>query len=637
MNSSDKSRASKTEAIADAIRARVAAGAPVRRTLPGHGRLHIDRPLPFIALHVEPDDRQDAGTKQLVTTEASYLYTSAEQGGRKRAATLVHALAETVRPAFGNQFLIVAVCSRPPEHPPVVESSKENPHPAFRLFSSAPDYNIDSIIEVLERHLKGVEIGGRRAAVEVVQNGGEFPHRDRPLLSNDVMRRLGCAQITIEVEPVYQMAGGDDVYPTVLKTLRRRLGPALKHAFFHFAERDTSLHPKNFQSLGRRALVKAVWDVDAKLDEIASGFDLLLEVNPINTEAVWNGFRQSHFEKVPPFRYRPLSVDPVLAKRKLYSVPLERIEDPTISFLFSQKQEELDRQLTMLHDRGTSRFLLGSILLYGRVSKELLRSAEEILEQIPSTTRSPGGGTIAAEEFAKRARAEVAHYHDVWDGVDAIVEVVPGVSSGLMVAKNRLLIPSRSRIPLNRVDALIQHEIGTHLVTYFNGKAQRFTQLRSGFAGYEELQEGIAVLAEYLAGGMTPARLRTLAARVIGVEAATNGASFVDVFRLLCRYGFSQQQSFNITIRVYRGGGLVKDAIYLRGLLTVLQYLRDGGEFEPLFVGKIAAKHIPIVRELQSRKVLDAPKFLPRFVTRKSCQERLQLVRQGLDVVELLG
>jgi uncharacterized protein (TIGR02421 family) len=457
-------------------------------------------------------------------------------------------------------------------------------------------------------------------------------------LKNAVLRELGCAQITIEVEPIYQMAGGSEVYPAVLKSLRRQLGRALKHTFFYFAERDTSLRPKDFHSLGRRAVVRAVWDVDTRLDEVASGFDLLLEVNPINTEAVWSSFRRSGFEKVPPFRYRPLSTDPVLAKRKLYSIPLERVEDPTISFLFSQKQEELDRQLTMLSDRGTPRFLLGSLLLYGRVSKELLRSAEEILEQIPSTTRAPGGGgTISAEEFAERARAEVAHYRRIWDGVDATIEVIPGMSSGLMVSQDRLLVPSRSRIPANRVDALIQHEIGTHLVTYFNGKAQRFTQLRSGFAGYEELQEGLGVLAEYLAGGMTPARLRTLAARVVGADAAANGATFVDVFRLLCRYGFARLQAFNIAIRIYRGGGLVKDCIYIRGLLTVLEYLRDGGEFEPLFVGKIAAKHIPVVRELQSRKVLEAPKFLPRYISRETCQERLQLVRQGLNVYELLN
>ena len=142
---SRKDSTSSTEAIADVIRERIARGAPVRRTLPGRGRLHVDRPLPFITVHVEPDDRPDAGTNQLVTTEASYLYSIAERGGRKQAAELVRVLSETVRPSFGKQFLIVAVCSRPPEHAPVVESSKDTPHPSFRLFTTAPGQNCRSI------------------------------------------------------------------------------------------------------------------------------------------------------------------------------------------------------------------------------------------------------------------------------------------------------------------------------------------------------------------------------------------------------------------------------------------------------------------------------------------------------------
>ena len=44
--------------------------------------------------------------------------------------------------------------------------------------------------------------------------------------------------------------------------------------------------------------------------------------------------------------------------------------------------------------------------------------------------------------------------------------------------------------------ALLAHEVGTHIVTYVNGKAQPFRQLYAGLAGYEAFQEGIAVLAE---------------------------------------------------------------------------------------------------------------------------------------------
>ena len=83
-------------------------------------------------------------------------------------------------------------------------------------------------------------------------------------------------------------------------------------------------------------------------------------------------------------------------------------------------------------------------------------------------------------------------------------------------------------------------------------------------------------------------RLRILAARVIGAHQMMDGASFVDVFRSLSRFGFSPRASFNVTLRLYRGGGYTKDLIYLRGLLGLLEYLAAGGALAPLFVGLVA-------------------------------------------------
>ena len=69
-----------------------------------------------------------------------------------------------------------------------------------------------------------------------------------------------------------------------------------------------------------------------------------------------------------------------------------------------------------------------------------------------------------------------------------------------------------------------------------------------------------------------------------------NGASFIETFRALNHnYDFSQRTAYTIAMRLYRGGGLTKDAVYLRGLLQILRYLREGGELEPLFVGKVAS------------------------------------------------
>jgi uncharacterized protein (TIGR02421 family) len=184
---------------------------------------------------------------------------------------------------------------------------------------------------------------------------------------------------------------------------------------------------------------------------------------------------------------------------------------------------------------------------------------------------------------------------------------------------------------------LLHHEIGTHALTYFNGLAQPFRQLSLGLPGYDELQEGLAVLAEFLSGGLTPSRLRTLAARVVAVHMLLDGASFVDVFRELHhRNGFQQEAAFTITTRVFRGGGLTKDAVYLRGLLRILEYLGSGGSLETLFVGKIAAHHVKMIRELQARNVLVPAPLLPRYLEDRRAKERLERVRRGLSVFDLL-
>jgi uncharacterized protein (TIGR02421 family) len=200
-----------------------------------------------------------------------------------------------------------------------------------------------------------------------------------------------------------------------------------------------------------------------------------------------------------------------------------------------------------------------------------------------------------------------------------------------------LLIGHRTSFSTSRLEALLQHEVGTHIVTYFNGRAQPLRQLYSGLPNYEQLQEGLAVLSEYLVGGLNASRLRLLAARVIAVRRLTEGASFVDVFRELCQiYGFAARTSFNIAMRVFRGGGLTKDAVYLRGLIELLQYLADDNEIEPLFVGKIGAEHVSIIRELQWREVLRPAPLAPRYMSFPQTAEKLKQLRNGLTVIDLI-
>jgi len=210
--------------------------------------------------------------------------------------------------------------------------------------------------------------------------------------------------------------------------------------------------------------------------------------------------------------------------------------------------------------------------------------------------------------------------------------------SGLLCSGGDLLIGQQTRVPTNRIRALLQHEVGTHLLTYYNGLAAPFQQLHAGFAGYDALQEGLAVLSEYLVGGLSRPRLRLLAARVVAAAQLVNGATFIETFRLLDRhFEFPQRTAYTISMRTYRGGGLTKDMVYLRGLSEMLDYLRGGGDLDPLFVGKIATDHIPLIRELRLRQVLKTPPLKPTYLDDPQVLSRLEQLRQGRTVLELVS
>jgi uncharacterized protein (TIGR02421 family) len=203
---------------------------------------------------------------------------------------------------------------------------------------------------------------------------------------------------------------------------------------------------------------------------------------------------------------------------------------------------------------------------------------------------------------------------------------------GLMVSKGHLLIGRTARVAKSRINATIQHEVGTHILTYYNGHSQPFRLLHTGSAGYEALQEGLAVLAEFLVGGLSRPRLRLLAGRVLAVDHLVRGAEFVETFRMLHDdHGFSQKTAYTIAMRVYRGGGLSKDMVYLRGLTGLLERLATGVPLPDLLIGKIAFDDMDVIEELVWRNVLKPATLLPAYLDDPKAQDRLQKITSTAD------
>ncbi|TFH25557.1 MAG: DUF1704 domain-containing protein [Bacteroidia bacterium] len=613
---------------------RLADNKMVRRTLPAHGRLHIDRKLPFLCVYRRPTQGKDHGTDRLVKGEASYLVASAAPKYKTGISNLINSILEIFSQGTGA-FLIIEIWSREsPEY--IIDPDKGRMAPSFRIKVPPSRIPVETI-EAIEKALNQIIVSKKRSRVSTVYTNKPWPEQLPPLLTNAEIHKNNCYLVGIEISPIYRDPDTGEIYPLVLNKIHRGISLAFKKGAFEFSRKRTATKPQSYKSLGRRAVVKSVWEVDQKLADISNEMDFLLLVTPVNIEHSWRKFKAGKFKGDPVFFYRPVSFDPSLLKRKLYEIPFDRIEDPTIASLFHEKLVELEMKFSMVRDRNTRNFFFGSMQLYGEIDDKLLELAKNILKKISPHSRETGAKKmINAKIFAERARQEIGLYRETFPDIASKV-LIREDTAGLLVSHGNLLINKSLQIPASRVEALIQHEVGTHVLTYVNGMNQPFQQLYCGFAGSDELQEGLAVLAEYLVGGLSAPRFRLLAGRVVAAHMLIEGSSFQDTFNELHgTFGFAQQTAYIITARIYRGGGFTKDSIYLRGLVNLIKYLRNGGELEPLLIGKISLDDISLINELRLRKVLHPSLLSPRYLSNPQSISLLGKVKQGQRIFNLI-
>lgn len=407
------------------------------------------------------------------------------------------------------------------------------------------------------------------------------------------------------------------ILPLLQRHYRESLGKSLSRVFFEFIRLFTEISPATFKLNTNKDIKPIVFEIDKALSQISQKFDFLFLVTPINVDEAFASFKKSRFTQKPHFQYRPMPIDPDIIKRKLYNLPIEDIYDPTVAYLFRDKRREVDEMMSMLAYRNSQDFVHGSLQVFGNVSDKLLQIAQAILTIIEDQHAKTNHieKKISAQEFASIAKKEIQYLHQQAPEFNTTVRIRNDVS-GIMVNRGVLNISPSYEISADRVQALIQHEVGTHISTYFNGKAQPLQLFSLGVPGYEQLQEGLAVFAEYMVDGLTNDRLRTLAARVISVRHMLMGYSFIDTFFLLVdQYHFKEYAAFTIAMRVYRGGGLTKDALYLQGLIELIDYIRDGHDIKLLTIGKIRRDYLPIIQDLIQRGYMNPPRIIPRYLS----------------------
>lgn len=469
------------------------------------------------------------------------------------------------------------------------------------------------LAEYLEKNIR-LEAPEIRVGIEKDQH---IPHppETKQLFSKKELQNKQILLMGISIKQNY-LDDADNVLPLLMRIYRESLAKSLSRLFFEFLRVYTHLNATAQRINVHQELTPLMVEIDQALAQETKKFDFLLMVTPLNAHEAWLQFKKDKFWKAPKFLYRPMHVDPDLVKRRLYNLRIEDIYDPTMAYIFRDKRAELDSMITMLADRGKDDFLHGSLQVFGNVSEKLYNSALALLMMTePEEVAKKSDDIISANDFAKMAREEIRYLQKQNTEFNSPVRVREDIS-GVMVNRGALNISQEYKLTRSRAMALIQHEIGTHVVTYFNGRQQPLNLFSLGVPGYEELQEGLAVLSEYIVNGLNNDRLRIIAARVIAVHHMLLGNTFTDTFDMLVdQYLFLPETAFNLTMRVYRGGGLTKDALYLKGIIELLNYIKEGNEVDLLMMGKIRKDYLPIIKDLLQRGVLIPPAVIPRYMS----------------------
>lgn len=584
----------------DAALSRLRADESLRIDLPGEGELYFARPVPFLTVY-HYGSKNDRYT--LHAEEAAYCIVDRDDDPELRE--FLKDILGYLADRFGGA-LVLDIRVHAGAHAPKVTVHAPAGHPG-------------AVSEALISHLDGPTLDVELSEAE---DRGE---------RQDILR------LDLDINGFFLSDDGRP-FPLLLRNFREKLHAALRHTCFDFVRLETDYNATHFDQMGNHRVSDLVWEIDRKLVDISTSFRFLELVTATNDAEAFEQFKQNGYRGEPTFRYRFLPVDPEALVRDLFNLPIEKVRDATLAYILRDKRDETLRMLDMLANRGNEKFRHGSMLVFGGVDDKLLAIANSLLTIVPQPEAEEDADTLSAEEFLQACQKELTGFAEQYPAARPQAQIRDDLS-GLMVSQGMFNIGHRLRVPRRRVEALIQHEIGTHVLTYWNGRAQPLTLLHSGTPGYEDLQEGLAVLSEWFVDGLTAPRLRILAARVVGIDNMLRGHGFDDTFHLLHdRHGIPERAAFYTTARIYRGGGFTKDAVYLRGLVELLDYLRQGGNLDLLFIGKLRLDYAPLLNELKERGILRPPPLIPTYFTedRAAGHPKLNRLREGMTVFDLI-
>jgi uncharacterized protein (TIGR02421 family) len=301
--------------------------------------------------------------------------------------------------------------------------------------------------------------------------------------------------------------------------------------------------------------------------------------------------------------------------------------------IMSRMCQEYRAVVHMLTHRGTRAFAETSERLYGSASDsfhagdpnlaDLGHMMSDILdnlshESIFGQKEEPVDARQVVELLSARLRE---YFHDP----DAVrVRLSDGIVADAAAGSDYIKVRGNATFTPREIRQLEVHEGWVHVGTTLNGQNQPVcTFLSKGPPSSTVTQEGLAVITEVFAFASHPGRVRRLTNRIEGVAMAEAGANFLEVFRYFREEGYDEHESYQHTMRIFRGslpegcGPFTKDLCYSKGFVLVYNYIRLAvrrgmiRRVPLLFCGKTNLADIKTLAQLVDEGLVTPPRFVP--------------------------
>lgn len=329
--------------------------------------------------------------------------------------------------------------------------------------------------------------------------------------------------------------------------------------------------------------------------------------------------------------------------------------DPLQAFV-KVTAESYSTAARMIESIGTPAFTELSVELYGRPDDRIPGGVhthgEVAASLLENTDDLRAAGVVHEEDLCLTADSVAAHLDEAFKAFFGerapAIEIDPDLASKAAAGATRVRLRGRTCFSEIDVLQLREHEGFIHAATMMNGRAQPILSCMGVSTPRTTLtQEGLATFAEVITHSIDIARLRRLALRTVAIHAATDGADFVDVFKIFLEGGQTEDESVRSAMRVFRGGDprgwipFTKDVVYLAGLVTVHSFLRKAiAEARPelvrrLFAGRLSLSDIVGLGPAFDAGHLDERGFVAPWATRLDRLGAYLAFSAALDRVDL--